>query len=395
VRERWVVLAVVLTLAAGACRVEPGVPATPLPGLAATAQAEPLANRLIADRLPRVDYLGGPFLRNPRPVTVTFAHDDDTTVGRLESFGAMITRTGWWGTATAGYCAAPGDCIGPGTSGRSVRLDEVLPARVDDVELEQILVRLADAGSLGPLEADSLVLAYLPAGVVLTEALMGRYCAGGPRAYHRALRSDAGAQVAYAVIPRCGDVDRLTATASHEILEATTNPDPADRGFAFQRDSRTAGFTAAGVEPADPCSLISRGDQTTVEFGFTVQRVWSNRAAAAGHHPCAPHPDRPYLALVPRQPAVRLPRVGGETVAVLDARSDRRVHGWSVSAVDLTSAPRDCVALRLDRNAVTRGSVVRLRITLLHRSIDDQCLVGLLSTHGGRTDVWPLAVMTR
>jgi hypothetical protein len=81
-------------------------------------------------------------------------------------------------------------------------------------------------------------------------------------------------------MPRCSGEAELTAAASHEIVEATTNPDPARRGFAFVQSSLNLGFTAAGVEPADPCGLITMDRHWMSESGFTVQRAWSNRAAA-------------------------------------------------------------------------------------------------------------------
>src|SRR4029453_147017 len=84
------------------------------------------------------------------------------------------------------------------------------------------------------------------------------------------------------------------------------NPDPARRGFAFERSSESLGFTYSGVEPVDPCGLITMDANRTVPGGFPLQRAWSNRAAAAGHNPCVPAPDGPYLALIPAEPTVQL-----------------------------------------------------------------------------------------
>ena len=108
------------------------------------------------------------------------------------------------------------------------------------------------------------------------------------------------ANVAFAVLPRCGGEAELTATASHEILEAATNPDPARRGFAFRQSSENRGFTAAGVEPVDPCGIVTMDRHRTQENGFLLQRAWSNRAALRGRNPCVPAPaDQPYVALLP------------------------------------------------------------------------------------------------
>ena len=113
----------------------------------------------------------------------------------------------------------------------------------------------------------------------------------------------------YSILPRCGDEAELTATASHEILEASTNPDPAARGFAFVPDDTSVAFAASGVEAVDPCGLLTMDDHWTQASGFVVQRAWSNRAAALGQNPCVPaRAGRPFVALVPRLPAVRLVR---------------------------------------------------------------------------------------
>lgn len=360
-----------------------------------SARQERADRDIIAGSLPRVVYRGGPYLRRPRVVTVTFKGDDPTLVSRLEQFGEMITRTAWWREVTEGYCAH-GKCIGEGRRGRRARLEEVLPDKVRDVDVEALLAREAGAGRLGALDSDTLLLIYLPAGVALSDAFFRRYCSGGPRAFHRALRVGK-LKIAFAVLPRCGGEAELTATASHEILEATTNPDPSARGFAFERTSANAGFTAAGAEPVDPCGLITM-DHRTLEGGFVVQRAWSNRQASLGRDPCVPSPaERPYVALVPRQPTVRLTREGDSATITLDAATDRSVGAWAVSTFDLTGSHdgRQCVEVSLDKSSVSTGQTANLTITLRKSKGSQLCVAGISSTLGEHSYTWPLAVITR
>lgn len=159
-------------------------------------------------------------------------------------------------------------------------------------------------------------------------------------------------------MPRCGDEATLTATASHELLESATNPDIARRGFAFRRGSDNLGFTAAGIEPVDPCGLLSVGPPRTIESGFVVQRAWSNRAASLGRDPCVPTlADRPYVALVPRQPVVRLAAAHGSVMVPLVATADGSVAEWTISVLT-RSGFRDhepCVDASLDRTTVAPG----------------------------------------
>jgi hypothetical protein len=209
---------------------------------------------------------------------------------------------------------------------------------------------------------------------------------------HRALRLPDGI-VPYAVIPRCGAEADLTATASHEIVEATTNPDPSRRGFAFTRSSESLGFTYSGVEPVDPCGLITTGDNRTVQNGFTLQRAWSNRAAAAGHNPCVPATDDPYLALIPSEPTVRLAPGTSVTIPVT-ATVDRPVPAWTVTAFDLAEhhGRQRCVDATLDRSTVATGQTAHLTITARQPNPEGPCIVALLSTASTGSYLWPLAV---
>lgn len=359
----------------------------------------------IAARLPRVVYQGGPFLRRPRVVTVTFAIDDPAFVARLERFGAEIGNTPWWREAVAGYCAAEGDCIGDGRPGLAVRLDEVLPARVHGVDISALLRREAQGGRFGTLDAESLFMVYLPPGVVLFDAFYEHYCDDGPRAFHRALRWEGGVN-GFAVIPRCGDESATTATASHELVEVATNPETQRRGFAFEPHAAYLGFAAAGVEPMDPCGILSRDSQRPLAGGFAVQRAWSNRAASLGRDPCGTiaATDR-YVALVPRQPLVRLLREGDCATLFLDAAaggvdsagSGKAGAEWRIAVVDLTGEQdgNRYIDMALDRSTVTAGETVQLTLELRQRHPGEMVVVGLLSQLGGRTHLWPLAVRMR
>jgi hypothetical protein len=352
---------------------------------------------LIAQRLPRVVYRGGPFLRHPEITTVTFQGDEPQIVTRLEEFGRHIGGSAWWRAVTAGYCGAPDDCIGDGRAGRPVRLARPLPSRVRDVDVERWIAEEAKAGALSGLTREPLVLVYLPPGVTLTDAFHAEYCGGAPRAYHRLLRAGSVA-FPYAVIPRCRGEAETTATASHEIVEAATNPDPDHPGFRIEPGPAKIAFRLRGAEPVDPCGLLTLDTHRAVDAGFTVQRAWSNGAAEKGTDPCAPSAtDRPYVALVPRQPVVRLARPGETATVVLDAASDRVVPSWNVSARNL-SAPPDGDAyleVRLDRSDVRSGDTVVLTLRVLRAPPREIAVIGLVSRLGAESSLWPLAVSLR
>jgi hypothetical protein len=350
----------------------------------------------VAARLPRVAYLGGPFVRRPRIVSITFTGDDPGVVAAVERFGATIARTTWWRTVVDGYCASESDCVGEAQSAIAVRLDETLPGEVHAVEVSALLRREARAGRFGRLDSELILLVYLPRGVTLRDALVDRYCGSGPRAFHRALRLDEKS-IGYAVLPRCADESALTATASHELLETTLSVDPARPGFAIRPEPLAHGFTAAGHGAMDPCGFIT--NDTVLRAGaFAVRRAWSNRAASEGRDPCAPRSaDRPYVALVPGQPAVRLRHDGDTATIPLQAAADRPVGKWSVSAVDLTGAQELAryVDVALDKTEVTPGATATLTLTRRRAHRTHMSVVGIVSTVDSSSFLWPLAVVSR
>jgi hypothetical protein len=381
-----------------ACGLAPTAPAQQVQsGREATA---PLAavpdGAIIARRLPRTVYAGGPFLRNPELTSVTFAGDEPGMVAHIEAFADFITRSSWWGEVTEGYCGSVGDCIGQGRAANRVRLRTKLSRVVSEADIELLLEREASQGLRPHLGPDALVLVYLPPGVTLRAASGRPYCRG-KRAYHRMLHLEQ-ISFAYAVMPRCGGAAELTSAASHEIVEAATNPDPGQRGFVIEPVSDNAGFTASGVEPVDPCGLIHRDRHRTQENGFVMQRSWSNRNARAGRDPCVPvRSHKPYLALVPRAAVLRLPHVGASATIELQAAADRPVAAWAVSALDLTGGQEGSgyVEVKLDRASVAAGDVAVLSVRVIKLHPKRSSVVGLVSTLGEHTHLWPILVSMR
>ncbi|MCI0688867.1 MAG: hypothetical protein L0Y54_16785, partial [Sporichthyaceae bacterium] len=286
------------------------------------------------------------------------------------------------------------DCIGAGKPGQHIRLDDQLPAAVTDIDIELLLTRTAAARRFA-VNADTLLIVYLPPGVAFSDARVARYC-DGPRALHQSTKMS-GRRVPYAVIPRCGDVHQVTGSASHEILEATTNPQPARRGFAFRSQPASLGFTAAGVEPADPCGLLLQPQPWVDRDGFTVHRAWSNRAASRGANPCVPVPaEAPYLAVIPERQFVPMTRVGASITIMVTAIADRPVDQWSVAAMERAGGPGSTphVDVSLDHDTVTPGQCAALTVTLRRADLAGPVVVLLISTLDGRSHRWPLIIST-
>jgi len=307
--------------------------------------------------IPQVPDLGGPVLKNPHVVTVTFnyvvvdagVHDSgtpdtavsddsglDATTGEggpteagpvdsgvpvdagsdggppagsdpfadyLEAFGDKITTTPWWTAALGAYG------VGPGTGGVHIRLPDALPgtpgqtisnSSLSDDQIQQLIQAEVMAGVFPQPTDDTIYVIYFPASTIIN-SLGGISCMQF-EGYHGAAGSVPtadGTPAAYAVIPRCpqfaaGDVgleELTTETASHEIAEASSDPqtdtDPAY--YLFTNDAWVFYGQGSGGEIGDLCAGIDVSAYSA--NGFTVQRIWSNSAAAASHDPCEPTDD--------------------------------------------------------------------------------------------------------
>jgi hypothetical protein len=130
-------------------------------------------------------------------------------------------------------------------------------------------------------------------------------------------------------------LSQLTEVASHEVLEAATDPDgasgygltPSVPSEPWLDDAWHTFVSPAMNELADLCH-----DARTQEGDWVYQRSWSNALAAAGGDPCAPATGAAYFSASPSQ----------DWYAVAPGASvDIPVTGWSTAPVaDWLLAPR-------------------------------------------------------
>jgi hypothetical protein len=104
-------------------------------------------------------------------------------------------------------------------------------------------------------------------------------------------------------------------TMAHEYAEAATDPypsypntnaPPTELGFVGFDGNHLSWdvYTGFQDELGDACEFWAESYyQETGAFPYWVQRIWSNKAAAAGHNPCAPQPSGAYtgMTLFPSQ----------------------------------------------------------------------------------------------
>jgi hypothetical protein len=237
-------------------------------------------------------------------VPVFFAGDDTTYVTALTDFDNKVGASMYWKAAVSEYG------VGPGTATAAVMLTETAPTTIDDNGIQTWLAgKLNGDDQAWPAnDANTVYVLHYPATTTIT--LQNSTSCNAFGGYHSNITLDANhgaADAAYAVIPRCTDfpplmgVDAVTGTESHELAEAATDPYPMtnpayasvdDGHFFWER-------VLGGGEVGDMCAQFPDVWNKWPDLDYTVQSIWSNASAKAGHDPCQPAASSPYFAAAP------------------------------------------------------------------------------------------------
>jgi len=240
-------------------------------------------------------------------VPVVFA--GETLGPSIGAFMAAVGGSTYWATIGTEYG------VGPATSTPLV-VDSYAPASaITDSSIQAWLANAIatdprflavgsspDAGlqpadpNAVPPEGTVYVLFY-PAGVTINDGA-GVSCVafGG---YHYNFNLGNGATVIYAVVPRCpgfdelNGIDEVTAIASHELIEATTDPQSytSPGWVGTDTDHFVWQLVLGNGEVGDMCSFLPEAFVYPTDAdlsSYLVQRIWSNQAALAGQDPCVP-----------------------------------------------------------------------------------------------------------
>jgi hypothetical protein len=357
--------------------------------------------------LPLETYQGGPLLLHPKIVTISFAGDDTTLIGRFEQFGDTITSTPWWTAVTDGYCLTGGSqCIGVGSGGGHVRLTTAATSFYTDNDIQAFIqARVAD-GTFPAPTADTLYTLYFPSGVSIE--LMGtRSCvSGGFGGYHNSttVTPPAGGsmEIAYAVIPRCEPdpqsglslEQETTISTSHEFIEAATDSHPLNTPSYTITDEA---WSVLGGEVGDVCvDLGQGGDDQYTESGFVVQRTWSNKAAQASHDPCVPAPaGLPYFNVAPESNRIAV-TVGNTAKVKVTGFSDYPLAPWTIKTLELDQAlglGSNVLSLSLDKPSLANGDTATLSVTLNSNPSQGAAIFAIISQSGTHAHFWFVEVV--
>ena len=356
--------------------------------------------------IPLVDFNGGAIIQAVKVVTVTFTGDSHRA--QLEQFGDTITATPWWDAVTEGYCSPPGSatCVGRGSSGGHVVVTTAPATALTDSAqggpstVQSFIKAKLAAGVLPVPTKNTLYAIYLPTGVSVTLDSASSCQQFG--AYHNTLMLPAAGGVSipvpYAIMPRCDStLTTLTVAASHELIEAATDPDVGTNGVAYYMNDQLWG--ALGGEVGDVCvDFTGTGSDVIQESGFSVQRSWSNKAAKASHDPCLPAPATPYFNVAPVAASLQTSiAVGASATIELDAFSDGPMADWTVQAADFAQLQggKSSLSFSFDKSTAHNGAKIQMTVKLLSSPPQGAAQYAIISRSGKNTHFWPALITAK
>jgi hypothetical protein len=326
---------------------------------------------------PQVEDSGGPVIAHPKIVPVSFP--TDPLAGDIDVFSAAFASTTYWGDVVAEYGIAPAKPLTP------IHVTTPVAATIDDSEIKTWLASELDGThpEWPAPDADTLYVLYYPPGTTVT--IQGASSCVAFHGYHS--EAQVGSKhVPYSVVSRCASIPEVNVTgiqyvsavASHEIVEALTDPLPdVNPAYSGPDNDHQAWALALGGELGDMCALQGEVFFMPSDFPYTVQRIWSNAAAKANKDPCVPAYSgtntyveaRPvttdtvlfdYYGSIGSTKGVHVP-LGQTKTIELDLLSSGPTAGFSVSAGEAgTTTPN--VTLTLDKNTGSNGDKLHLTI---------------------------------
>jgi hypothetical protein len=359
--------------------------------------------------IPEVTYNGGNVLDAPQIVTVTF--DGDVQRTTLENFGSMISTTPWWDAVTNGYCDSRGKCIGHGSSIGNVHLPATAAgssysdtSQATTSTLKSFIDGYITNKTLPAPTANTLYMIYFPSTTMIT--LDGAQSCNQFGGYHNAATATSnGVTYAYAIIPRCSsDLSELTLSASHELIEAATDPfissNPSNPYSGYGSMS-SAWDVLSGGEVGDRCfsALSDPSESEYTESGFVVQRSFSNVAAKGSHDPCVPAPaptEKPYFNVAPRGGDVINLAVGAKATIEVDAFSDAPMSPIQFGVQEVTQyamgGGSNVLTLSADQSELAIGGKANVTVTLTSSPQSGFATFILVGQSGNTIHYWPIVV---
>lgn len=308
------------------------------------------------------------------------SYDDDQQQGDVDAFTQEIAASSYWAATTSEYG------VGPLTVGPAVHRGGSPGSISEDQLLNDLAANTGPGKPWGPLDRSTIYTFLIPGNTSFTDSQGGSCCSWYGGFHNEATIQNEG--IVYSIICECQGLDDTTITISHELIEAATDPYVNSAPAYEMPDQEHAAWTLlTSGEVGDMCEYEMDAYFTPGDMSYAVQRTWSNAAAKAGHDPCVPAANEPYVAAAPvvkdtlsldwyglpfQAKGVKIP-VGGQATIDVDLFSDRSAPAWSLRAWDYNeivtgSAPN--LQLSLDQDSGSNGDVRKLTIKVLSKNTD-------------------------
>jgi hypothetical protein len=385
---------------------------------------------IVPNDIPQVPNPGnGPVLSLPKVYPIYFSTDDPTFTAQITDFLTKVGATNYWNTIGSEY--GVGSLVAEAPIQLTAADDP--PAVYGDRQIRTWLeakLGAVDGGTADPAfptpDGNTIFAFFFPPGVTIYTGgprpgdggVEGGVAAdAGPPAgsqvsctsfggYHNRVSLGNSRDAAYAVIPRCSSfdgftgIDAVTAAASHELVEGTT--DPYITAFATTDDAHWYWATVlGGGEIGDMCA------QTLESFthfpdlpAYLVQRCWSNKAALKGGDPCVPLPSGDvYFNSFPVMPdmitvndgtstttskGVMIPVGSSKTIEIDLFSNVPTSQEWSLEALDsnrLAGGPAQ-LSFSFDKSRGQNGDKIHMTIKVLAAGSGNNEPFILISTLG-------------
>jgi hypothetical protein len=259
---------------------------------------------------PQLRSLGGEVLAHPRVVGLFFSDYDRTAdvTAMLQGLPdvQMPDGSNYWSAAVAEYG------VGPLTVLPSVTLAQTAPTTGLTSPSSFVGNQVDTNAALAGVDASTIVVVFYPSTTPLVGSCAAQAVGWG--GYHDSVTTTKG-RIPFAVISECANfpslkstLDMVTVAASHEIMEAST--DPLQSGWSSLDTSTQSGWAwdvllGGNEEDGDMCAVNEAFGRPSAAYPYLLQRGWSNRAAAAGNlDPCQPDvlPAQPFVGAYPVMP---------------------------------------------------------------------------------------------
>ena len=373
---------------------------------------------------PNVSNLGGPVLHSPTVVTLTF--QNTANVAALQAFGATIGSTPWFGEALHDYTttastpaglsvaiAANADVTYVDYGGVGLSGDAGASAGTDlNAFIDKAIADAVAAKTIPAPDGNTVYMFYFPSATTIT-GFVGQSCQDYGGYHFNQLYGDGTTPIYYAILPDCAagtpyELETITVAASHELMEATSDPAP-NTGWSLDTTPYPDGGTTLVEYRNDPWISLGYGEigdncegtgWALGDGGTVVQRIWSNSSATAGHDPCVPiPPGETYFNASPDK-AIYVANVGDTFTVDVTPFSDAARTSWQLDAVDYTQELQN--QMGASNTAYLKlewvGGVVRSdgvsSLTCVNNGTQAQLKVTLLADPAGAhvSQTWPQAV---